>query len=143
MSKPKTPKIKAEIAKREKAYRLDVPPISWQRAKLSGNRFYDGQKADKVKCGLLLLRQHGDEPLFNTACEMFIVFFMPIPASKKKRNKSNYHSTVPDIDNLIKFNLDMIRGVIITDDRILSSIKAFKVYDDGEGPRTEFTIKEL
>jgi Holliday junction resolvase RusA-like endonuclease len=61
---------------------------------------------------------------------------------KNKPGSTNIHGVKPDIDNLQKFVLDSIsNGVLLTDDKIVYSIKATKLYD--ERPRTEFTITEI
>lgn len=131
-------------AKREKTFYLDVTPISWKRAghNATTNTFYDTQKSDKVRCSLLLLNQHNDDPLYGPEpVELSAVFYLPIPPGKKNKKYSPYHATPPDIDNYLKFLLDMINGVLITDDRCISVLSAQKIYDDQ--PRTIFTLRSL
>lgn len=106
---------------------------------MNNGRFFDAQTRDKLAYGLFLEQQHNDEPLFSTALHVDIVFYMPIPVSVRQR--SQYHSKTPDLDNLEKFLLDCMTGRIITDDRIICSKTAKKVYD--KDPRTEFTITEV
>ncbi len=126
---------------RIKTYQIPVKPIAWQRAKLRGQRFFDGQNAEKVAFGLYLLKQHNNEPLFDKSISIDVVFYMPISPTKKGRVDSTWHATVPDLDNCIKFLSDAIKNVLITDDRIISSLSAKKIYS--KSPRTEFIIREL
>lgn len=126
---------------RMKEYIVPIRPISWMRPRINGKRFYDGQNADKVAFGLHLLNQHNNEPLFSKPISLEVIFYMPIAPTKKERVESSWHSIVPDIDNLCKFLEDAIKDVLITDDRIICSLSAKKVYS--KQPRTEFTIREL
>lgn len=126
---------------RSKSYCIKINPIAWKRPRLSGNRFYDAQARDKVSFGLYLNQQHANEPLFDKAIRMEIVFYMPIPKTVKNRKPSSYHSGTPDLDNLCKFLLDAIKDVLIVDDRIICSLSAKKVYD--KEPRTELIITEV
>jgi Holliday junction resolvase RusA-like endonuclease len=66
---------------------------------------------------------------------------MPIPKPIKERSLSTYHATVPYIDNLYRFLIDAIKGILVADDRVICSLIMKKVYD--KHPRTEFTITEL
>jgi Holliday junction resolvase RusA-like endonuclease len=66
---------------------------------------------------------------------------MPIPKPIKERPNSIYHSVAPYLESLNKFFLDAIRDIIITDDRVICSFSAKKVYD--KNPRTEIVITEV
>lgn len=129
------------MAVRSKSYCIKIPPIAWQRARLNGQRFFDGQTKEKVAFGLYLNQQHNDESLFSNPITLDVVFYMAQPKSLKDRKGTMYHSTKPDLDNLIKFLLDSIKDVLIVDDKIICSIYAKKVYD--KEPRTEFVITEV
>lgn len=128
---------------RTKSYKIEVPPVPWQRPQLNGQRFYDGQQKDKVSFGLYLLKQHDGEPLFAKPIHMDIVFYMPISNNKGSKVKQElaWHYCRPDIDNLCKFILDALNGVVWEDDKIIVSISAKKLYS--KAPRTEFTITEV
>lgn len=126
---------------RSKSYTIKVKPIAWQRAARNGSRYFDAQAKDKLAHGLYLINQHGDEPLFDKTIEIDITFYMAIPKTIGDRQISIHHSKSPDLDNLIKFLLDAIKDVLITDDRIIWKIYARKYYD--KNPRTELTITEV
>lgn len=128
---------------RKKSYLIEVNPIPWKRPQLNGTRFYDGQARDKVSFSLYLLKQHDGEDLFSKPIHMDVVFYMPIPVNTKAKVKPtlNWHQIKPDLDNLCKFLWDSMNGVIISDDKILVSLSAKKMYSNK--PRYEFTITEV
>lgn len=126
---------------RSKAYCINITPVAWKRAARNGNRMYDAQVRDKVAYGLYLGQQHNDEPLFEKPISVALTFFMPIPSSLKNKKLPHYQGQTPDIDNLCKFILDTFKDILITDDRIICSLFAEKVYD--EKPRTELIITEV
>lgn len=121
---------------RSKAYCVNIIPVPWKRPARNGDRIYDSQTRDKINFGLYISQQHNDEPLFDKAIQVDIIFYMPISKIPKKN-----HSIAPDIDNLCKFLLDAIKDILIIDDRIICSLSAKKVYD--KEPRTELIITEM
>lgn len=129
--------------KRTKSYVVNMPPISQARARLAGKRFYNAQSQEKMAFGFILKNQHGNEPLFNKAIHVDITFFMPQLKnwSAKTKQETVVHQSRPDLDNLEKFLLDAMHNVLITDDNIICSMSAKKVYDSN--PRTEFIITEI
>lgn len=125
---------------RRKSYCIDLPPIPWQRTRLNGHRFYDGQAHDKVVCGISLSKQHDNDIFFDGPVHLDVIFYMPYSTNKKKNNEV-YHIVRADLDNLIKFLLDCAHDILFKDDKIVCSISAKKIYDTH--PRTEFTLTEL
>lgn len=75
-------------------------------------------------------------------CEFY--FYMPIPESFSKRDKSLIswnafeHISKPDCDNLVKFYLDCMSGIVYEDDRRIYRMYVLKRYDSE--PRTEIRI---
>ncbi|MGB6528493.1 MAG: RusA family crossover junction endodeoxyribonuclease [Candidatus Nitrosopolaris sp.] len=128
---------------RTKSYIIPVAPIPWARARLAGKRHFNAQSQERFAFGICLKTQHNSEPLFARPIALDITFFMPESANHAKKNKDGmiYHSQRPDLDNLTKFLLDSLKGVLVTDDSIISRIVAKKVYD--REPRTEFVIQEI
>lgn len=124
-------------------YKLDIPPIPWQRAGTKGKRFFDKQVNDKLRVGLDLVAQHQDELKFTGPLHVDLRFIFVVPAFIRKRPKSEWHTTIPDIDNLEKFYFDTITKCesIWTDDRIVCSVNKVKVW--GKQAGVEITIKEL
>lgn len=74
-------------------------------------------------------------------CE--IEFHMSIPKSTSMKlldqMDTGDHIKKPDIDNLIKFYLDTLNGIIYEDDSVIHTIKATKKYS--KNPRVEITFK--
>lgn len=126
---------------RSKTYIIPQPPRPWQRARMHGTKFFDGQIQEKIAYGLYMENQHDNEAVFSKPIHLDVTFFMQIPKSICKRKDTLYHYSKPDIDNLVKFLLDSARNVIIQDDKIICSLIAKKVYDNN--PRTEFIITEI
>lgn len=130
---------------REKEYLINVHPIGWKRAGLKHKRFYDQQTHDKLAIGLYLQQQHAGEPKFTKPVHMDFEFYMGSPKVVKsgKNLPTPWFGTVPDLDNLVKFSMDTVNdtGVIWSDDRIVVSLTAKKVYDNN--PRIRMVIKEL
>ena len=115
-----------------------------QRARYSGGRFYDSQRHFKMLFSINLEMQHGKRELFNGPIEMDITFVMSIPNCHKKRRLEmldSFHRFKPDLDNQIKMLLDCCNQSLVSDDCIISSIVARKIY--GDSPRTDFTIIPL
>lgn len=73
-------------------------------------------------------------------------FFMPIPASWTKRKKklfySSHHVFRPDIDNILKYYLDILQGALYADDKQVHTIIMEKNYINNaeEAPRTEIEV---
>lgn len=63
-------------------------------------------------------------------------------AGKLKENAPKYHLVKPDIDNLEKFVLDCLNGVVWADDKQIVSTVSDKIYIDDE-PYTEILIFTL
>ncbi len=134
-------KVRSVMEKRSKQYVINLAPQAWRRAGIYNKRFFDTQTRDKLAFGLYMKQQQGDDPLFSTAIEAELIFFMPWPKDKRKHAKTVWHKTVPDLDNLEKFILDMCKSIAITDDRIVARVVKEKKYD--EHPRVVITFTEL
>ena len=68
-------------------------------------------------------------------CPIFVNmrFHMPMPKSWSKKRKEEQNgkpmSSKPDIDNLMKWSLDVLNGIAYTDDKLVSSTYSEKVWD--------------
>jgi Holliday junction resolvase RusA-like endonuclease len=131
---------------RESKFIILGKPVAWARP--GKTRFsrdaYDTQKALKDDYKWFLKSEMLAEPLFEGPLHVELKFFMPITLGKEKRKRERegqYHIFASDLDNLIKFVLDAAKDILYTDDRIISSINAVKVWDST--PRTELLIREL
>jgi Holliday junction resolvase RusA-like endonuclease len=70
---------------------------------------------------------------------------MPIPKSTSKKKRAqligNPHVIKPDIDNLAKFALDVLNGIVYTDDACVFDLKVVKEY--AEKPHTSIIISNV
>lgn len=130
---------------RSQRYIVPGTPIAWKRAGRSGNRFFDQQVQDKINWSIYLDSQHDDKTMFEGPIHVDFLFYFKIPHSHSKKKKLSLlgfpHIFRPDTSNLIKFVEDTITGLLFSDDCIISSLSAKKLYDDEA--RTEFIITEL
>jgi len=133
--------------------KLTLPgdPIALQRPRFSRaiGRAYNSQykimeeKKQEIRD---LLNAIGDHPdLLEIAKAQFytisLIFYCQIPLSSPDGNlmawQLKYH-TKSDLDNKIKFILDILNGLLFSDDRAIVEIKAAKVFSFN--PRTEIEI---
>jgi Holliday junction resolvase RusA-like endonuclease len=117
--------------------KIELPgdPIPMQRPRYSLGNIYDPQS--KIKRNLFpVVREAFPKKYMSIYKEVPVtvqmIFYMPFPkAATKTFIEQNFHKPHikrPDIDNLIKFYLDLMNGLIYTDDSLVSNIYAQKVY---------------
>ena len=100
---------------------------------------YDPQRVDKKKIQWQLRSLYREEPI-KTPVIVEVLFGLPIPqkTSKVKTRQMLQGDIVPmkkpDIDNLLKFILDCLTGILFDDDSQIIEVKAKKFYS--ETPRT-------
>lgn len=119
-------------------------PVPLARARHGNKKTWDSQKAIKYGWGLQLRSQHAGRPLYSTPLHLDICFYFEMPQSLKSKwdtIRGKPHHFKPDLSNLIKFVEDVATSIIYTDDSLIASTCARKVYDDT--PRTELTISEI
>ena len=130
-----------------KKYVLYGKPKAKQRVRVTKYSTYDPQADEKADDKMELRKQYGFTVApKNIPLDVEVIFYMPIPKStnKKKRQElitERHHHKKPDLDNLIKYTLDVANGILFDDDSRISSIFAEKIYDTD--PRTEITILKL
>lgn len=115
-------------------YVVDGVPVPLARVRFGNKRCWDSQKDLKLIVGCQLEQQHRPYKPFCVPIALDVTFFM----KKPKRLKNLHHVTKPDLSNLIKFIEDAGNGIIYTDDRLIFSINARKIYSNI--PRTELLI---
>lgn len=126
-------------------------PKALKRPRFSQGRTYDPMAKEKKQTWLQIAKYRPKLPL---AGDVYIklIFFMPRPKTHFKSGKSShvlksnipeYHSFRPDIDNLIKYILDIIQGRdgFIIDDSQVCLLQAEKIYSIT--PKTEVTINAI
>lgn len=126
-------------------YIIPGKPTPLARPRLSKYAIYDPQKEIKEEVAWHLLRQRKKPYLLAGPLELNVTFYMKIPKSTSKKNKlaliNQPHPIKPDLDNLIKFILDVASGLLYKDDKSIATITARKLY--GDIPRTLFTLRKL
>jgi Holliday junction resolvase RusA-like endonuclease len=114
-------------------------PIAWQRPanRLMYKRVITWDKQVKEKEQVRWqMRAHWDKDPITAPVRVDITFKMAIPkyVSRKTREQMLlgriHHMKVPDIDNMSKFYLDCLSGVVFSDDRQVWSLNARKVYSE-------------
>jgi Holliday junction resolvase RusA-like endonuclease len=150
-------------------------PVAWARPGQSGKYRYDTQKSIKNALGLIIKRQLGNHKAFTANVYLKAEFLMPEPKTlvsktlvsktlKDTRVKETsvkaldrggdntrgcksrgYHTKKPDIDNLLKFYLDLCKdcGVYI-DDAQVCDVRMTKMYGNGRiGVILDFEGEEI
>lgn len=110
-------------------------PIPWQRPGRNNKTgiIYDAQKKQKEQIRWYLMAKYHEMPI-KSPVSVNMTFYMPMPKSSsrpRKRDMLNgvlHHMSKPDVDNLVKFYLDVMTGVIYDDDRQIHKITAQKCY---------------
>lgn len=117
-------------------------PIPLKRHRVSKGRTYDPQSDIKEDIYWIIREQIKAFPL-KEIVTIELTFFMRIPKSLSKKKQlaldGKPHCKKPDIDNLIKFYLDVCNGVLYKDDSQIYKINATKIYS--EKPQTKLIIK--
>jgi len=135
------------LSERCKFYVIHGDPIALARARLSRGRFYDSQKHLKLIWGIAVSKQHNYEHFFEGPVFMDVIFYMPIAKNISLKRKTALYDqwfiSRPDNTNLTKFVEDAIETIAYKDDCIIVKHSIEKVYDDGNGPRTEFILQEI
>ena len=105
---------------------------------------YNDQETEEGKV-LWEIRQQRPEKLFKGPISINLWFGMPIPKSTPKKRRQRLergfilHTKKPDIDNLVKFYLDIMSGEVFEDDRQIVRLLAIKEYSNN--PRSEIKIE--
>ena len=126
-------------------YILKDCPTALMRPRFKGKNVYDAQSHVKLIKGIELKQQHEPLPPLAGPLHLEAVFYFDVPKSYYKKRAQMIGTAfvnTPDLDNLIKFIKDLMTDChLVTDDRIIASISARKVY--GETARTEFVLMEI
>lgn len=114
------------------------------RAGRHGWRYYDRQAAKKELARDSILKQMDGRERYSDPIKVTIDFHMVIPVSWSRIKRLNAinkpHRSVADLDNLVKFVLDSLNGVLWTDDAIIYEIHARKLYVENDS-KTIFTVE--
>lgn len=122
-------------------------PIAQKRPRFYRGIVYDPQKIDKRRWKSIISTQmieNGYCAIHSEPIHATLIFYMPIAKSLSKRKqialdkKPHITRSVGDLDNLIKFVLDVMNDIVYEDDALVYKIEAKKMYDFN--PRVEINI---
>ena len=126
-------------------------PIPLKRHRVSRNGgMYDPSSKDKKQIWLQIAKYRPKQPLKGNIY-LKTIFYMPRPKSQYRTGKYahllkdkckdvRYHSSKPDLDNLVKMIADILQPQMICDDSQICILQAEKIYGT---ERTEVTIEEI
>lgn len=129
---------------------LGVPKAQARHKHFSRGRFagvYDPSGEKKETFASILQAQAPETPI-SVPIGLELTFNMPRPkahygtgskSAMLKDSAPEWHSSKPDIDNLVKFVQDSLNGIFYKDDALIFSLHARKLYS--ENPRTVIIIK--
>lgn len=128
----------------EYIYTIKGNPTPLQRPRFSKGNTYDPQASEKEEHMWELKYQHLKhfKKAFTDPLSLEVFFYMSFPhsMSPKKRDELALtpHFKRPDIDNLLKWVLDVGNGVIWEDDALIHHVVTLKAYD--HEARTEIRV---
>ena len=127
----------------------EAKPATLERARKSwkSNRLYIPAATRKAKkemvAGIVEEMNNPSEPIYGKGVPVVVEarFYMPRPNYDFKGNKRGFwyqlkknvpccRPHTPDIDNLLKFALDVMNGLVYADDRQVVKAVAYKLLDD-------------
>jgi len=121
---------------------LTIPgsPVSQGRPRLArSGHCFDPNWKQKKQVREIVKQIYIEE--FLQAGHVSFIFCMPISKTMlKKGGCLNLHTKKPDVDNLIKFYLDCMTGIVWEDDCSVSIGSAVKVYS--AEPKTIISLRE-
>jgi Holliday junction resolvase RusA-like endonuclease len=100
---------------------------------------YNDQQTEEGRWQLMAQSQIKETVPTGTPIALVCMFYMPIPKSTPKKNRTTDHTKKPDLDNLVKYVKDCLNGVLWHDDSQVSHLTATKRYS--ENPRTEIIVQ--
>ena len=119
-----------------KKYTVIGDPIPLARPRFSSRggktHVFDAQHHLRFGAQIQLRKQHAS-PIITQPIAIHVCFYF-----KQTTKKNTTHCKKPDIDNLIKWILDISTGILFKDDCQVFSLYAQKLYDST--PRTEMII---
>lgn len=117
---------------------LPGEPISQKRARIFAKGAMDPCWEAKEQ-HRSYIREHYQNICLSQALRVYIRFYYGFPKSmSEKKRLIAKKTTRPDLDNLVKYILDMGNGVLWEDDAQIIDLNCSKEY--GDMPKTEITI---
>jgi len=121
---------------------IKIRPKAAPRPRVTRNGTYNPKAYTDYK-KIIALVSRAKFKKSEIAVSMHLDFFFKIPKSWSKAKKADipYHTSKPDVDNLIKSIKDALNGVAYRDDSQVVQVFARKQYADEDGVLIQ--LKEL
>lgn len=125
-------------------FELTIPgdPIPLQRPRFVNGRVWDKQKDIRAEKVSYLKNLVGALSPIYGPLGIALEYYILIPASFSRKKTRDYldmfHCKRPDLDNYVKFTLDICADVLYKDDAQICYINACKMYSTE--PRTEIRL---
>lgn len=110
-------------------------PIPWARPGQSGKKRFDSQANLKIFLRTFI-RTQIENLHYPLVGPLSLKAHFIFPHTKKKNRV--FVNKKPDLDNIIKFYLDLCTGICFLDDAQICSIRAEKIYEDCPSVRLIF-----
>lgn len=116
---------------------------NFSRAGNAYGRAVERSRAYNEVCGLHARLAMQGEPPIEGACRADIQIVLQTPASwpRKRKERHNWCTAKPDLDNACKALLDGLKGVVFADDRQVVEVAIRKLY--GAADRVVVTVEAL
>lgn len=123
-------------------FTLPGMPIAQKRPRFASGVVFNSQKKEKILTRLHLnsLLVRSDFKILSGAITLDLTFFVRAPHNKKNL-LGEFCVSKPDLDNYVKFYLDVMNGLVYNDDNQVCQLYARKIYS-GE-PKTVISVSEL
>lgn len=128
---------------------LNVPPVALARPRFSkiNSEVFDSQSILKKKIGWLLAKEAKKSKIImmDGLISLSLFFFIKIPQSASKKKQARMEGKPcgkkPDLDNYVKFILDIMNGIVYEDDRQVFKLYCEKIWSSN--PRIDIEIEEV
>ena len=123
-------------------YIIKVKPIKYCEARINEPHLSDNRHKAELTYDLSIQRCHGDNPPFEGAVQLDLVYYMPIPKLTRLRSPSQFHYTNPSLAELTQhLELALFKAQVLKNKDQISIFTQQKLYD--KNPRVIFRITEL
>ena len=128
-----------------KSYEISGKPVPWKRARRCGDRYFDSQVEikDDMRSKIESIAKRSLSP--SETLKVKIWFIMPIPSSWSLKRQyeaiGTFHSSRPDVDNLLKMIGDTFNNILWRDDAKIADMSGIKIY--GLKPRTIIEVEDV
>lgn len=116
-----------------------VKPKPAPRPRVTSMGTYNAKDYTAWKNGLKMIAKTKFKKPLEGAVAIKVDFFYQIPKSwsKQKKADAKWHTSRPDIDNLLKSVLDALNGVAFFDDSQVCDVSKRKQYSNCDGIKIE------